>query len=125
MRTTVTLDDDLIADAATYTYISDKSKLINLALEEFVRRHAAKRLAALGGSMPDLVVPARNSSRLADDDSPSKEAARALGALGGTMPGLDLPERRRPEYPPETVAFSKVAEDAVEYKAGNPNSGTP
>ncbi len=94
MRTTVTLDDDLVADAAAYSGIPDKSKLINLALDHYVKRMAAKRLAALGGTMPDLVVPARNA--LAADDSPSKEAARALAAMGGSMPDLDAPPRDEP-----------------------------
>jgi Arc/MetJ family transcription regulator len=125
MRTTVTLDDDLVADAAAYSGIDDKSKLINLALTDFVRRSAAKRLVALGGTMPDLVVPARNSSRMTDDDSPAREAARALAALGGTMPDLDLPPRRRPEYAQEAENYAKVAEDELEYKVGKPQHGQP
>lgn len=123
MRTTVTLDDDLVADAAAYSGIDDKSKLINLALTDYIRRSAAKRLAALGGTMPDLEVPARNSSRL--DDSPAREAALALAALGGTMPDLDLPSRRKPEYPEEPASWAKVAEDTPEYKFGKPKLGTP
>ena len=51
MRTTVTLDDDLIADASAYSGITDKSKLINLALDLYIKRMAAKRLIALGGMM--------------------------------------------------------------------------
>lgn len=118
MRTTVTLDDDLVADAVAYSGVPDKSKLINLALDAYIRRMAAKRLVALGGTMPDLVVPARNSLRRVEDSSPSKEAARALGALGGSMPDLDLPPRRKPVNPEEEMDrySSKVAEAEVEYK---------
>ncbi len=112
MRTTVTLDDDLIADASVYSGIADKSKLINLALDHYIKRMAAKRLVALGGTMPDLEVPAR--FRMRDDDSPSKEAARALVALGGTMPDLEVPERRR--YEPVRYS-SMVAEDPTPYGA--------
>lgn len=113
MRTTVTLDDDLIADAATYSGIDDKSKLINLALDLYVKRMAAKRLVALGGTMPDLVIPARNSTHWADDHSPSREAARALVALGGTMPDLEIVTRRQSAPPMEH--HLKVAEDTPIY----------
>lgn len=116
MRTTVTLDDSLVADAATYSGIDDKSKLINLALDHYVKRMAARRLIALGGTMPDLVIPPRSSTHWAADHSPSREAARALVALGGTMPDLEDPIRRRPDFPMDKVNYSNVAEDPVEYK---------
>jgi Arc/MetJ family transcription regulator len=125
MRTTVTLDDDLIADAAAYSGVDDKSKLINLALDHYVKRMAAKRLVALGGTMPDLVVPARNAwHAAADDNSPAKEAARALAALGGTMPDLEIPARRRSGEPAPSLM---VAEEPGTYKAKrkNPGSGAP
>ncbi len=109
MRTTVTLDDDLIADATVYSGVSDKSKIINLALDHYIKRMAAKRLVALGGSMPDLVVPARNSHRM-DDSSPAREAGRALAALGGTMPDLEVPARRQSSSAKYMPGMSKVAE---------------
>ena len=54
MRTTVTLEDKLIADAEFYTGIKEKSALIRHALKTLVEREAAKRLAQLGGSQPHL-----------------------------------------------------------------------
>jgi Arc/MetJ family transcription regulator len=54
MRTTVTLDDDLIAAAQEYTGITAKSALLRAALTALVEREAARRLARLGGTMPDL-----------------------------------------------------------------------
>lgn len=123
MRTTVTLDDDLVADAATYSGVDDKSKLINLALDYYVKRMAARRLAALGGTMPDLVVPSRNSGRLMDDYSPSREAAMALAALGGTMPDLEVPSRRRPSLDDETAA--RVAEESPESTGEAPKVDGP
>jgi Arc/MetJ family transcription regulator len=54
MRTTVTLDDDLLATAQEYTGVTEKSVLIREALTALVQREAARRLAALGGSQPDL-----------------------------------------------------------------------
>lgn len=54
MRTTVTIDDELISDAMEYTGIKDKGALIREALKRMVRREAALRLIAMGGTMPDL-----------------------------------------------------------------------
>jgi hypothetical protein len=63
MRTTVTIDDDLynkaleLADPAM-----DKADLFREAMKTFVRVHAAKRLAALGGAMPEITeVPRRRT----------------------------------------------------------------
>ena len=61
MRTTVTLDDDLLASAANFSGIDEKSKLLNFVLDAYVKRMAARRLAALGGTMPDLDVAARSA----------------------------------------------------------------
>ena len=58
MRTTVALDDELVAKAQFYTGISEKSALLREALRALVQREAARRLAALGGSEPE-VQPAR------------------------------------------------------------------
>jgi Arc/MetJ family transcription regulator len=54
MRTTVVLDDELVAKAEEYTGIREKSALIRKALRGLVEREAARRLARLGGSEPDL-----------------------------------------------------------------------
>ena len=54
MRTTLALDDDLLADAEFYTGIREKSALIREALKALVEREAARRLARLGGSEPGL-----------------------------------------------------------------------
>lgn len=54
MRTTVVLDDELVAKAEEYTGIREKSALIRAALRGLVEREAARRLARLGGSEPDL-----------------------------------------------------------------------
>ena len=54
MRTTLTLDDKLLADAEFYTGIREKSALIREALKALVAREAGRRLARLGGSEPGL-----------------------------------------------------------------------
>ena len=64
MRTTVTLDDELVAKAQFYTGIQEKSALIREALKALTEREAARRLARLGGSMPDLKpIPRRRMKR--------------------------------------------------------------
>lgn len=59
MRTTVTLDDELVAKAMEYTGITERGPLIRAALTALVQREAARRLAALGGSNPDFELPPR------------------------------------------------------------------
>ncbi|MGA8759619.1 MAG: type II toxin-antitoxin system VapB family antitoxin [Stellaceae bacterium] len=62
MRTTVVLDDELLAKAETYTGIHEKSVLIREALKALVEREAARRLARLGGSEPDVgPIPRRRT----------------------------------------------------------------
>jgi Arc/MetJ family transcription regulator len=59
MRTTVTLDDKLVAKAKEYTGIRETSALLEEALTYLVQWEAGRRLALLGGTEPDLVVPPR------------------------------------------------------------------
>ena len=66
MRTTLNLDDALMARAAELTGIKEKTALVRAALEALVQREAAHRLALLGGTMPDLEAPPRR--RFGGDD---------------------------------------------------------
>lgn len=55
MRTTVTIDDALYQQALEVADPDmDKADLFREAIKTFVRVQAAKRLAALGGSVPDM-----------------------------------------------------------------------
>ena len=54
MRTMLALDDQLLADAEFYTCIRERSALVREALKALVEREAARRLARLGGSEPNL-----------------------------------------------------------------------
>jgi Arc/MetJ family transcription regulator len=54
MRTTITLDDELVRTAQEYTGIEEKSALIREALKSLIAWESSRRLAALGGTMPDL-----------------------------------------------------------------------
>lgn len=59
MRTTLNIDDTLLALAGEYTGESEKTALVRMGLEVLIEREAARRLAALGGTMPALAVPPR------------------------------------------------------------------
>ncbi len=63
MRTTVALDDKLVAEAQAYTGIKEKSGLLNEALRVLIAREAQRRLALLGGTEPNLKVPPRRRSK--------------------------------------------------------------
>ena len=65
MRTTLILDDDLIARARELTGIEEKTRLIHMGLEALVQRAAARRLAALGGSAKDFAVAPRGRADIA------------------------------------------------------------
>jgi Arc/MetJ family transcription regulator len=52
MRTTVTVDDELMARAEELTGIHERSALIRSGIEALISREAARRLALLGGSDP-------------------------------------------------------------------------
>lgn len=59
MRTTITLDDDVLESLREATGIRETSALVRKALLEMRQREAARRIAALGGTMPDLKAPPR------------------------------------------------------------------
>ncbi len=52
MRTTLILNDELVAEARRYTGIEEKTALVHAGLKALIEREAARRLAALGGTMP-------------------------------------------------------------------------
>jgi Arc/MetJ family transcription regulator len=63
MRTTVTLDDELLARAEQLCGDLERSALLKEALRALVQRESARRLAALGGSEPALEpIPRRRSA---------------------------------------------------------------
>jgi Arc/MetJ family transcription regulator len=54
MRTTLNLDDALLAEARRLTGIEEKTALVHRGLKELISRESARMLAALGGSAPKL-----------------------------------------------------------------------
>ena len=59
MRTTVTLDDQLLEKAVALTGCRERSPLLREALSALIERESAKRLALLGGTDPDASAPQR------------------------------------------------------------------
>lgn len=63
MRTTLILDEELIERAREFSGIQEKTALVHAGLHALIAREAAKRLAALGGSEPDLrPIPRRRAA---------------------------------------------------------------
>ena len=64
MRTTLILDDALVEQARRLTGIAEKTALVHAALQALIAREAARRLAALSATMPDLeAAPRRRPAR--------------------------------------------------------------
>ena len=65
MRATVLLDDNLIRQAQEYSGITERTALLRLALKTLIELEASRRLALLGGTMPDFPdIPRRRSAPL-------------------------------------------------------------
>ncbi len=63
MRTTLALDDDLLAEAQRLSGVRGKSALVREALRALIERESARRLSRLGGSEPGLVeIPRRRAA---------------------------------------------------------------
>jgi Arc/MetJ family transcription regulator len=64
MRTTIALDDELVAEAERLTGTKQRSALVREALTALIERESARRLARLGGSEPGAVeAPRRRADR--------------------------------------------------------------
>jgi Arc/MetJ family transcription regulator len=59
MRTTLALDDELVAKAQAFTGLKEKSSLVREALKALIEREGARRLARLGGSEPEIEAVTR------------------------------------------------------------------
>ena len=55
MRTTLNIEDDLLAKAARLTGIEEKTSLVRLGLEALIARESGRRLAKLGGTEKKLM----------------------------------------------------------------------
>ena len=59
MRTTLALDDELLAKAQAFTGLTEKSAIVREALKALIERESARRLARLGGTESQLAIPPR------------------------------------------------------------------
>lgn len=59
MRTTLALDDELLAEAQALTGVGEKTALVREALKALIERESARRLARLGGGDPKAKAPPR------------------------------------------------------------------
>ena len=63
MKTTLNIDDQLLAEARRLSRIEEKTALVHAGLEALIARESARRLSALGGSEPGLKSPPRRRSK--------------------------------------------------------------
>ncbi|OGB22278.1 MAG: antitoxin [Burkholderiales bacterium RIFCSPLOWO2_02_FULL_57_36] len=63
MRTTINLDDELLAQAQRISGLTERTQLLREALLALVQRESARRLAKLGGTQAQLEpVPRRRDA---------------------------------------------------------------
>ncbi len=65
MRSTLNIDDGLLEKAREITGEKEKTALVRMGLQALIEREAARRLSALGRTMPNLQVPLRRRSKRA------------------------------------------------------------
>lgn len=59
MRTTLNIDDQLLAEAQRISGMTEKTALVREGLRALIERESARRLAKLGGSEPQLELVSR------------------------------------------------------------------
>jgi Arc/MetJ family transcription regulator len=61
MRTTITIDDELFDQAAALAEPGmEKSELLKECVKAFIQRQTSRRLAALGGQVPEIELAPRS-----------------------------------------------------------------
>jgi Arc/MetJ family transcription regulator len=63
MRTTLNLDDELMAEAMALSGIAEKTQVLHEALRSLIAREAGRRLAKLGGTAPRATAGRRRRPR--------------------------------------------------------------
>ncbi|HEX9562887.1 MAG TPA: type II toxin-antitoxin system VapB family antitoxin [Gemmatimonadaceae bacterium] len=63
MKTTLNLDDELLAEARRLSQIEEKTALVHAGLRALIARESARRLAALGATEPAATVTPRRRGR--------------------------------------------------------------
>lgn len=62
MRTTVSIDDDVINEARELSGITENAALIREALQALIQRESARQLIQLGGTAPSMEQIARRQT---------------------------------------------------------------
>lgn len=60
MRTTVNLDDDLLAKASELSGMTERTALLREGLQALIERESARRLSLLGGTDPGATSAPRH-----------------------------------------------------------------
>ena len=64
MRTTINIDDELLAKAARLAGPMDRTAMVSEGLKALIERESARRLARLGGTQPTVkAAPRRRQGR--------------------------------------------------------------
>ena len=63
MRTTLSIDDDLLQQAQQYMVGVDKTALVREGLRALVERESSRRLALLGGTEKQIKAPPRRRTK--------------------------------------------------------------
>jgi Arc/MetJ family transcription regulator len=64
MKIAIIVDDDVVENARKITGLDEISVIVHDALKALIQREAARRLAALGGSQPNLKIPPRRRPKI-------------------------------------------------------------
>ena len=64
MRTTINIDDDLLAKAAKLAGPLDRTAVVNEGLRALIERESARRLARLGGTQAALKAAPRRRQEI-------------------------------------------------------------
>jgi Arc/MetJ family transcription regulator len=62
MRTTLNVDDELVAKASELTGVQERTALVRMGLEALIAQKSAQRLGRLGGTEKQLRCPRRRSA---------------------------------------------------------------
>jgi Arc/MetJ family transcription regulator len=63
MRTTINIDDELLAKATKLAGPMDRTAMVSEGLKALIERESARRLARLGGTQPTLKAAPRRRPR--------------------------------------------------------------
>jgi hypothetical protein len=80
METTLTVDEELLDEAARLTGITEKEEVVRKALTDLIQREAARQLIEMGGTQPDLSPCLPGGSQNRQDPRRRFDLDRSLSA---------------------------------------------